>query len=101
MTITIEGRDDAEVLVDHGDGDRERRNAYNGITFVCHTQRERLQISLAVEPLSGCWHATIGQTDEASPVPEWPLRITQGSRDYSVRVELDAPNDAELVEVGA
>ncbi|MBV6758391.1 hypothetical protein [Rhodococcus opacus] len=102
MTITFEGASDDVVIVDRGAGDVEEYDAYNGATFQLRTDRERMQIGLTLETLSGCWHPSVGQVDETAPLPAWPVRFEQSTdRDYSVRLVVDAPNDAELVEIDA
>ena len=42
------------------------------------------------------WVFAVGQAwgtgSEPDPLPEWPVRTTQGSREYTTRLEVDAPD---------
>jgi hypothetical protein len=52
---------------------------------------------------SGCWQVGVGQVDEDMSLPDWPLRIRQGTDKheaaYTVVLEIDAPEGTRLVNV--
>jgi hypothetical protein len=45
----------------------------------------------------GCWSFAIGQVEEETPLPDWPIRISQHERGYSTLVEIDVPDDVSLI----
>lgn len=45
----------------------------------------------------GCWSFAVGQTNDSYPLPDWPIRITN-EHDYSVRLEIDCPDDARVTQ---
>lgn len=44
----------------------------------------------------GCWSFAISQLDEGFPIPEWPIRITNHERGYSILLEIDVPDDVAI-----
>lgn len=49
----------------------------------------------------GCWHFSVGQTDEQFKLPEWPIRITQapkldGNPGYSTLLTIEAPEGTRI-----
>lgn len=44
----------------------------------------------------GCWSFAVGQEDESIPLPDWPIRIKQHEKAYSVRLEIDCPDDVKV-----
>lgn len=103
-TLTLTGRSDDLILVDDSAETRgvEELTAYEkAVDFHIVHGNQRMCVGLAVEELSECWHASIGQVDETAPLPKWPVRIDQDPRcDYSVRVVVEVPKGAELIQVG-
>lgn len=54
----------------------------------------------AVLSNNGCWSIALGQVDEGTPFPEWPVTIRQHtSLDYSAMVEIEAPEGTVLENV--
>lgn len=48
----------------------------------------------------GCWHFSVGQADEAFPLPSWPVRFEQHrSLPYSVLLTVEAPDGVRLANV--
>jgi len=41
-----------------------------------------------------CWSIGLMQLDEDKPIPDWPMRWK--AQGYSVRLEIDAPDDARV-----
>jgi hypothetical protein len=52
---------------------------------------------------TGCWSVGISQTNEESPIPGWPVTITQApamnpdNPGYSALLTIDAPDGTQLV----
>lgn len=99
--ISFEGAsDDLAYVIENGRP--EEYDAYNGHTQFHIISREgQLQVTVALDADSGCWGITVGQTDEAHPLPNWPLAIEQSrDTDYSARLTITAPDSATLVVSG-
>lgn len=47
----------------------------------------------------GCWHFSIGPADEDVPLPNWPIRYSLEESGYSVRLEIDVPDDVIVFPV--
>jgi hypothetical protein len=43
----------------------------------------------------GCWHVSVGQVDEAVPLPNWEFAFNQVS-EHSVQLEFDPPDGTRL-----
>lgn len=97
-TITFEGAsDDLAYVVD--DGTEEEYQAYDGAQFRLSSTQGQMQVTVNVDHDSGCWHISAGQTDEAHPLPGWPVKLEQSpDTAYSTRLTIDAPTDTELVQ---
>lgn len=37
--------------------------------------------------------------DDTDPMPEWPMRLMAGDNNYSVKLEIDAPNNVKVTLV--
>lgn len=48
----------------------------------------------------GCWHVSVGQVDEDVKLPPWPMTFKQEAAGYSVVLEISAPDDTRLTNVG-
>ncbi len=62
-------------------------------------ESESLRVHLAYD---GCWHVGVGQADEETDLPPWPLAIRQGTdaeSTYSTVLLVDAPEGTRLVNV--
>lgn len=46
----------------------------------------------------GCWTFAYGQADDGVALPLWPVCIVQ-AHEYSVRLEIEAPDDAKVEEI--
>lgn len=91
-TLTLAGfSDDVAILTD--DGAPAEHDAYNGAQFHLIAPTGQMQIALTLDDNSGCWHVALGQTDEAHPMPKWPIATSQADADYSVLVTIEAPDD--------
>jgi hypothetical protein len=44
-----------------------------------------------------CWMIGLMQLDEGKPLPDWPMRWK--AEGYSVRLEIDAPDDAKITMI--
>ncbi|WP_052062023.1 hypothetical protein [Rhodococcoides fascians] len=100
--ISFEGASDdiAYVTVD---GRPDEYDAYEGANAQFHiiSRSGQMQVTVALDDNSGCWGITVGQTDEAHPLPSWPVNVVQSKdTDYSSRLTVTAPHDAVLVVTG-
>lgn len=98
LPYTFEGASDDIVIV-IADGVAAEYEAYDGAQFRLRHPTGQMQITVRMDDDSGCWHASIGQTDEVHPLPGWPITAVQ-SRDheYTVRLTVDTP-DGTVLEV--
>lgn len=44
----------------------------------------------------GTWCVGIQQVDEEDEIPAWPIRMVPSDVDYSVALEIDLPDDADI-----
>lgn len=43
------------------------------------------------------WHGAVGQTDEETPLPPWPITVRQAPHcDYATEIVIDAPDGTDL-----
>lgn len=97
--ISFEGASDDIALV-VVDGTPEEYDAYSGAQFHIVSRTGQMQVNVDLDDNSGCWMIGLGQTDEAHPMPDWPVSQAQSTdADYSARVSISAPDDAHLVVI--
>lgn len=49
----------------------------------------------------GCWAFGVGIYDEGHKMPEWPVNfVTNTENNYSVRMGIEVPDDAEVYQYG-
>ncbi|WP_039828115.1 hypothetical protein [Nocardia testacea] len=103
LSYTIQGASDDTAIVTTSDGfsrEVEEYSAYDGAVFhIVSRTGGQLRVRLDQDSDTGCWNIGIGATNEAKPVPNWPLRIEPSGDDYSPRLTIEAPADARLLEV--
>lgn len=101
MKITIYGAGDDGVVVQTPDS-TEEYDVYSGLwrADLIAPGGEAMQVHVISMPTGdGVWHVAVGQVDESIPLPDWPLRIVQSERPYSVAALIDAPDGTRLDNV--
>lgn len=99
MKITFYGASDDVIEVEGCEGadefnSYERNSMWHGDLV---TADAAIRIHVFYD---GCWHVSVGQADEAIPLPDWPIKISQHrSLPYSALLEIDAPDSTRLTNV--
>ncbi|SLG39789.1 Uncharacterised protein [Mycobacteroides abscessus subsp. abscessus] len=97
--ISFEGASDDLALVII-DGVPEEYDAYHGAQFHIVSRHGQMQVTLDLDDKSGCWSIGLGPTSEIHPMPDWPVTMSASKDfDYTPRITITAPADAELVAI--
>lgn len=101
MKITIYGASDDLVEVYGCDG-ADEFNTYERSALMWHGDlRAPDGTAMRVNVLyddGGCWSVAVGQVDEDTPFPAWPV-VHRQEGSYSTAAVVDAPEGTELVNV--
>jgi hypothetical protein len=49
----------------------------------------------------GCWGFSVHQLEADTPLPDWDIKLLAETESYSAILELELPDDAEIMLVGA
>lgn len=101
MKIRIYGASDDLIEVEGCEG-ADEFNSYQQGLVMWHGELRAPngEVIKAFALYDGCWSIALGQAAEDQPFPEWPVKVRQHtSLDYSVMVEIDAPDGTALENV--
>ncbi len=100
MTKTFKfwGASDDLAYWSDGKNDDEIGAFEKGTNFLLKSAvaEQRLRVTVLYAPGDGgTWMVGVSQVDEDDAVPPWPLRMAR-EHDYSLRLEIDCPDDTTL-----